>query len=60
MGNVRFVVQETSIPRKTRKANTVEFTVQYCNLYLLHLISEKIWLLLHSFVILALEQRHLQ
>ena len=34
--------------------------MHYCNLFLLHLISEKLWHLLRSFVSLAPEQRNLQ
>jgi hypothetical protein len=44
---------------RTVKIN-VEFIVYYCNLFLLHLISGKIWLPLRSFVSLAPEQRNLQ
>jgi hypothetical protein len=49
------------IPMKTKKA-TIQLilnSVFYCNLYLLHLISEKIWLH-HRTVSVAPEQRNLQ
>ena len=62
--NAGFVVQETVVYLENQESsyttNTVEFTVHYCNLFLLHLISEKIWLLLRSFVSLAPEQRNFQ
>jgi hypothetical protein len=51
----------TKIPMKTKKA-TIQLilnSVFYCNLYLLHLISEKIWLH-HRTVSVAQEQRNLQ
>ena len=43
--------------QKSCDTTNTEFTIHYCNQYLLHLISEKIWLLHHIFVSLAPEQR---